>query len=103
MNTIVLQAKHVEPKDYKDFVGYAGIWCEVTDGMFYSDLWQRKWKYNLISSANKKQAHHEGEESFVFPQIEAVAGKEGFMAGNVREHGTNLFHLFPLSSLFHMC
>ncbi|KAF8862944.1 hypothetical protein BDZ45DRAFT_584815 [Acephala macrosclerotiorum] len=62
LNTIVLQAKHVEPKDYKDFVGYTRVWCEVTN------------------------AHREDGGSFVFSQIKAAAGKEGLMVGNVREH-----------------
>lgn len=79
LNTIVLQAKHVEPKDYKDFVGYTRVWCEVTN------------------------AHREDGGSFVFSQIKAAAGKEGLMVGNVREHGTYFPLAFPLSSFPDMC
>jgi hypothetical protein len=33
LNSIYLQAPHVQSVDYADFIAYSRIWCEVTAGM----------------------------------------------------------------------
>lgn len=64
LNAIVLQAPHITPADALSFAHYMHQW------------------YRLI------HAHHEGEESFVFPAIERLCGEEGIMAVNVEQHRT---------------
>ena len=31
LNSIYLQAPHVQPNDYKDFIGYASCWYEILE------------------------------------------------------------------------
>ncbi|OBT56243.1 hypothetical protein VE04_02410 [Pseudogymnoascus sp. 24MN13] len=61
LNSIYLQAPHVEPDDYKDFIGYSLCW------------------YQMITN------HHRGEEDRLFPQIEEKTEK-GLMEVNVEQH-----------------
>lgn len=61
-NSIYLQAPKVKPSDYKDFVGYSLAWWEVI------------------------HSHHEGEEAFLFPEIERQAGEKGIMDSNIDQH-----------------
>ncbi|KFY35137.1 hypothetical protein V494_06177 [Pseudogymnoascus sp. VKM F-4513 (FW-928)] len=61
LNSIYVQAPHVKPEDYKDFIGYSQCW------------------YQMISN------HHRGEETRLFPQIEERTEK-GLMEANVKQH-----------------
>ncbi|OBT86100.1 hypothetical protein VE02_05403 [Pseudogymnoascus sp. 03VT05] len=61
LNSIYLQAPHVKPEDYKDFIGYSLCW------------------YQMITN------HHRGEEDRLFPQIEEMTEK-GLMEVNVEQH-----------------
>ncbi|KFY88129.1 hypothetical protein V498_06901 [Pseudogymnoascus sp. VKM F-4517 (FW-2822)] len=61
LNSIYLQAPHVKPEDYKDFIGYSQCW------------------YQMITN------HHRGEEDRLFPQIEERTEK-GLMEVNVEQH-----------------
>ncbi|OBT76665.1 hypothetical protein VF21_03932 [Pseudogymnoascus sp. 05NY08] len=61
LNSIYLQAPHVKPEDYKDFIGYSLCW------------------YQMITN------HHRGEEDRLFPQIEEKTEK-GLMEVNVEQH-----------------
>lgn len=56
--SIYLQAPHVKPEDYKDFIGYSQCWYQMITG------------------------HHRGEEQRLFPQIEERTEK-GLMEVNV--------------------
>jgi hypothetical protein len=62
--SIYLQAPHVKPEDYKDFIGYSLCW------------------YQMITN------HHRGEEDRLFPQIEEKTEK-GLMEVNVEQHRTS--------------
>jgi len=62
LNSIYLQAPHVNPEDVPDFASYALCWHEVLD------------------------AHHRMEEESMFPRIEKETGEKGIMDGNVEEH-----------------
>jgi hypothetical protein len=66
LNSIYLQAPYVHPADYADFVAYASC--------FYPSVFH----------------HHDGEETRVFPQIEALVGQPGVMDINVEQH--KVFH-----------
>jgi hypothetical protein len=61
-NSIFLQAPHVKPEDYSDFINYSMCWL------------------NLIRS------HHDGEERLIFPEIEKATG-DACMQENVKQHG----------------
>ena len=39
LNSIYLQAPHVKPKDYKDFIGYSFCWWRYIDSKL-----ERSWK-----------------------------------------------------------
>ncbi|KAF8251619.1 hypothetical protein K440DRAFT_595794 [Wilcoxina mikolae CBS 423.85] len=62
LNSIYLQAPHVPPSDYADFITYAQHWS----GLLH--------------------AHHEGEEHFFFPSVEEYTGVKGIMEPNVEQH-----------------
>lgn len=63
LNSIYVQAPHVKPGDYADFIGYCLCFCGVL------------------------HSHHHGEESIVFPGIEEGSGVEGIMDVNRVQHG----------------
>ncbi|KAF2496602.1 hypothetical protein BU16DRAFT_537769 [Lophium mytilinum] len=63
LNSIYLQAPRVQPHDYENFIGYSLAWYELLN------------------------AHHDGEEDFLFPRIEAQVGETGLMDANVKQHG----------------
>lgn len=62
LNSIYLQAAHISPPDYTHFISYALCWAEVLD------------------------AHHEMEETTLFPAIERITGEVGVMEKNVEQH-----------------
>jgi hemerythrin-like domain-containing protein len=63
LNSIYQQSAHVtKPQDVKDLLLYAKFWCGWIE------------------------EHHEGEETFFFPQIETATGVKGLMATNVAQH-----------------
>lgn len=62
LNSIYLQAPHVQPEDYQSFLNYS--YCF----------------YDLLHN------HHGGEEANIFPAIELMSGEEGIMAKNVEQH-----------------
>jgi len=66
LNSIYLQAPHVLPADYKDFIEYSRCWAELVT------------------------EHHSGEEVVFFPNIEKATGETGLMAANVEQH--HVFH-----------
>jgi len=61
-NGIYNQAPYVQPSDYKSFVAYC------------------------YSAYTGLEAHHTGEETHFFPDIEKATGKKGIMAANVQQH-----------------
>ena len=63
LNSIYLQAPHVKPEDYTDFIGYCLCWSELL------------------------HTHHHGEETTMFPAIEKASGVVGIMDVNVHQHG----------------
>jgi hypothetical protein len=63
LNSIYLQAPHVKPKDYADFIGYCLCWSDVL------------------------HTHHHCEETIAFPEIEKSSGVKGIMDANVHQHG----------------
>lgn len=65
LNAIYLQAPHVQASDERAFLNHA--WC---------------WYTNV-------HVHHSGEESYLFPLLEDMAGIKGVMDVNVEQH-----HLF---------
>jgi hemerythrin-like domain-containing protein len=67
-NTIYLQAPHVKPADYADFIGYSLTW------------------YNFV------KRHHDDEEATLFPKVEELLGKKGLLDAIYEEHG--LFWFF---------
>ena len=62
-NSVYLQAPHVKPVDYADFVGYSEAW------------------FNFVKS------HHDDEELELFPKVEEVVGSEGIWKETHEEHG----------------
>ncbi|CAH0052941.1 unnamed protein product [Clonostachys solani] len=66
LNSIYLQAQHVQPSDHYAFCNYAHQWCRYLN------------------------AHHSGEEQYYFPAIERLSGQEGLMSRNVDQH--KVFH-----------
>ncbi len=64
INSVYLQCVHVEraPGVVPAFVHYASTWSRIV------------------------KAHHQSEEQWVFPDIEAVTGAAGLMQSNVEEH-----------------
>ncbi|BDD60139.1 hypothetical protein MPDQ_002753 [Monascus purpureus] len=79
-NTIYLQAPHVKPVDYADFIGYSLTW------------------FNFVKK------HHDDEEAELFPKVEEIVGQKGALAKAYEEHHTFMeglvkFHdyLEPLS------
>ena len=69
LNSIYIQAPHVKPGDYADFIGY----CLCLSAVLHS--------------------HHHGEESIIFPGIEEGSGVKGIMDVNLVQHGS--FLLLP--------
>ncbi|KAI5281854.1 hypothetical protein KEM54_003113, partial [Ascosphaera aggregata] len=61
-NTIYLQAPHVQPRDYRDFVGYSLTWCKFV------------------------KKHHDDEEGQLFPSVEAAMGVIGALDHSREEH-----------------
>jgi len=62
INSIYLQAPHIQPTDVIAFAQYCLEW------------------HNLLT------VHHTGEETTFFPAVEALAGEKGLMEGNVEQH-----------------
>ena len=62
LNSIYLQAPHVQPEDYDSFCHYMQLW------------------YTWL------HAHHEGEEAILFPGIERLSGEKGIMEANIEQH-----------------
>jgi hypothetical protein len=62
LNSIYLQAPHLSPSDHADFI----LYCQGWSGLLH--------------------AHHHGEETMVFPEIEAKTGVAGIMEINVSQH-----------------
>ncbi|KAA8893695.1 hypothetical protein FN846DRAFT_1003962 [Sphaerosporella brunnea] len=62
LNSIYLQAPYLSPSDHADFILYAQGWSGVI------------------------HAHHEGEETIIFPTIEEKTGQAGIMSTNVAQH-----------------
>lgn len=75
--SIYLQAPHVKPEDYKDFIGYSQCW------------------YQMITS------HHRTEEEKIFPLIEELTEK-GLMTTNVEQHRTSPFSSIP-TRIYNSC
>ncbi|KAI9734217.1 MAG: hypothetical protein M1834_002319 [Cirrosporium novae-zelandiae] len=65
-NTIYLQAEHVQPADYADFIGYSLAWFKFVKG------------------------HHDDEEENLFPKVEEVIGKKDIWEESLKEHETFL-------------
>ncbi|EJD36055.1 hypothetical protein AURDEDRAFT_92861 [Auricularia subglabra TFB-10046 SS5] len=65
-NSIYLQAPHVLPADYADFVGYSLAW------------------FRFVKS------HHDDEEAELFPKVEDVLGAKGIWDETHKEHETFL-------------
>jgi hemerythrin-like domain-containing protein len=65
LNTIYLQAPHVQPSDLPDFIAYCLLWSETLN------------------------SHHHGEEINLFPAIEEAAAPDGkgIMDENLKQHG----------------
>jgi hypothetical protein len=62
LNSIYLQAPHLSPSDHADFI----LYCQGWSGILH--------------------AHHHGEETTIFPDIEAKSGVAGIMEVNVSQH-----------------
>ncbi|KAK4096321.1 hypothetical protein N658DRAFT_436356 [Parathielavia hyrcaniae] len=62
LNSIYLQAPHIQPADEKGFCQYILFW------------------HTLLHS------HHTGEETMLFPEVEKLTGVEGLMETNVEQH-----------------
>jgi hypothetical protein len=62
LNSIYLQAPHIPEAERKNFIIYAKYW------------------------ANTLHHHHTGEETFFFPDVEAVCQLPGIMQRNVEQH-----------------
>lgn len=62
LNSIYLQAPHIQPKDEASFLNYILAWYAIL------------------------HTHHEGEEADFFPTVEKMSGAEGIMATNVEQH-----------------
>ena len=65
-NSIYQQAPHIQPVDYRDFLGYCLAWHEMVQG------------------------HHDSEEEVLFPGIEEATGVKGIMDGEKAEHGKSI-------------
>ena len=65
LNTIYLQAPHVQPEDYASFIEYSLQWVRTVN------------------------SHHDGEEQCLFPDIEKAIGPagKGIMDKNREQHG----------------
>jgi hypothetical protein len=65
LNTIYLQAPHVQPGDYADFIAYCLLWSPTVT------------------------LHHHSNEINPFPAIEEAAGPDGkgVMDENLKQHG----------------
>ena len=61
-NTIYLQASHVKPADYADFIGYSLTWFRFV------------------------KKHHDDEEAELFPQVEETVGQKGVLDKAYEEH-----------------
>ncbi|CZT05035.1 uncharacterized protein RAG0_11270 [Rhynchosporium agropyri] len=82
LNSIYLQAPHIEPTDNSSFISYCKCWVENLD------------------------EHHEMEEGVLFPEIEAETGEKGIMDGNIEQHhafmpGLEAFKAYLSTSSFH--
>lgn len=63
-NTIYLQAPHVKPVDYGEFIGYSLTWVKFV------------------------QKHHDDEEAELFPKVEELIGRKGALHKAYEEHAT---------------
>lgn len=66
LNSVYLQAPHIQSRDQEAFVQYALRWC---------------WEIEV---------HHDGEENGFFPAVEELTGEPGVMDANVKQHA--VFH-----------
>lgn len=66
LNSIYLQAPHIQPADEKGFCRYISSWCQFI------------------------AVHHSGEEQHFFPFVEEKTGIKGIMDANIGQHKT--FH-----------
>lgn len=64
-NSIYLQAEHVKPQDYSNFISYSLVWAKFV------------------------QKHHDDEEGELFPKVEEVVGKPGALDKSREEHSTS--------------
>ncbi len=62
LNSIYLQAPHIQPADTKPFARYILGWSQ---GL---------------------HSHHDGEETMFFPAVEKMTGVQGVMDGNIEQH-----------------
>ncbi len=62
LNSIYLQAPHVQTKDQRSFCSYIIRWHQLL------------------------HVHHSAEEAEFFPDVEAMAGERGIMEANVDQH-----------------
>ncbi|KAF2740761.1 hypothetical protein EJ04DRAFT_424222 [Polyplosphaeria fusca] len=65
-NSIYIQAPHIPTRDQKSFIAY------------------------MMAAYQGLEAHHDGEETFFFPEIEKATGETGLMAANIQQHAA--FH-----------
>jgi hypothetical protein len=66
LNAIIQQAPHVGPEDAKDLLFYVKAWTKMINH------------------------HHDVEETFIFPELEAFSGVQGLMDDPKHQH--SLFH-----------
>lgn len=62
LNSIYLQAPHIQTADERDFTEYMSLWCTLVN------------------------THHHEEEEYFFPWVEELTGEKGLMAGNLEQH-----------------
>ena len=75
LNSVYLQAPHIQSKDEAAFVQYAMRWC---------------WEIEV---------HHDGEENGFFPAVEELTGEKGVMNANIEQHaafhdGVSVLHTY---------
>ncbi|KAF2749666.1 hypothetical protein M011DRAFT_475018 [Sporormia fimetaria CBS 119925] len=61
-NSIYLQAPHIPPSHHTPFINY------------------------MLAAYTGLKAHHEGEESFFFPELERITGEKDLMDANISQH-----------------
>jgi len=62
LNSIILQAPHIQPEDEIAFCQYILHWSQFLE------------------------IHHSGEEKYFFPAVERLSGQKGLMTVNVNQH-----------------